>query len=108
MNYSDWGQSGDPNEWAGKHTYGVHRYIASEPQWFDVHVHVPIGKSFGLVSADQSSMFILRTNRHKLVYFRSGLPPLLYDLKKDPGEAENLGEKSCPNLRLVKPCSRVY
>ncbi len=38
----------------------------------------------------QANFAILRKGRHKLVHFCAPLPPLLFDLREDPGEMRNL------------------
>jgi arylsulfatase A-like enzyme len=41
------------------------------------------------ISIDECSLAIVRTSRHKYVHF-AGLPPLFYDIAKDPAELNNL------------------
>lgn len=41
-----------------------------------------------LLSSDQCALSVIRGKRFKYVHF-AGLPPILYDLKKDPGELRN-------------------
>jgi arylsulfatase A-like enzyme len=55
---------------------------------------------FGL-SPDQCGMTILRTSEHKYVHM-SGLPPILYDLREDPGETRN--RAGDPAMRGVQLC----
>ncbi|MGI9422168.1 MAG: alkaline phosphatase family protein [Hyphomicrobiaceae bacterium] len=40
----------------------------------------------------ESNFALLRTERLKLVHFNGGLPPLLFDLEKDPGELVNVAD----------------
>ncbi len=42
---------------------------------------------------EASNLAILRNERFKLVHFNAGLPPLLFDLKEDPEEMNNLAGK---------------
>ncbi len=42
------------------------------------------------VRLNQANLAILREERFKLVHFNGGLPPLLFDMQKDPGELNNL------------------
>ncbi|GLS30591.1 Arylsulfatase A [Mesorhizobium albiziae] len=44
---------------------------------------------FGLAS-QQCNLAVVRTAQHKYVHFGGGLPPLLYDLRDDPGETRNV------------------
>ncbi|RFC67884.1 MULTISPECIES: alkaline phosphatase family protein [Mesorhizobium] len=37
----------------------------------------------------QCNLAVIRTEQHKYVHFGGGLPPLLFDLKDDPGELRN-------------------
>jgi len=41
-----------------------------------------------LLASDQCALAVIRGKRFKYVHF-AGLPPILYDLKKDPGELRN-------------------
>ncbi len=50
----------------------------------------PKKQPFGL-KPQQCNLAVLRTETHKYVHFGGGvLPPLLFDLKNDPGERTNL------------------
>ncbi|TKB13247.1 MAG: alkaline phosphatase family protein [Mesorhizobium sp.] len=46
-------------------------------------------RHFGIGSRD-CNLAVLRTSGFKYVHFGGGLPPLLFDLKKDPGELSNV------------------
>lgn len=60
----------------------------------------PGQQRFGL-SPQQCNLAVLRTKDWKYVHFNGGLPPLLFDLKSDPGELRNLAsEPSCQGVRL--------
>jgi arylsulfatase A-like enzyme len=41
------------------------------------------------ISVDECSLAMVRTTKHKYVHF-AGLPPLFYDIAKDPAELNNL------------------
>lgn len=86
MNYSAWGHhASDPSTWLGK-LADQDSSLTLEP------THCVAGKTLGLISPEQCHIYVLRTERHKLVYFGNGLPSLLFDLKTDPGELDNLGK----------------
>ncbi|MBL8581575.1 MAG: sulfatase-like hydrolase/transferase [Rhizobiaceae bacterium] len=46
-------------------------------------------RHFGIES-HQCSLSVLRTEQHKYVHFAGGLPPLLFDLEKDPAELNDV------------------
>lgn len=48
-------------------------------------------RHFGIGSRD-CNLAVLRTEDFKYVYFSGGLPPLLFDLTKDPGELSNMAQ----------------
>ncbi|MEZ5925110.1 MAG: alkaline phosphatase family protein [Hyphomicrobiaceae bacterium] len=45
------------------------------------------------ITSDQATLNVVRDRRYKYVHF-TGLPPLLYDLAKDPGELTNVAADS--------------
>lgn len=49
-------------------------------------------RHFGIGSR-QCNLAVLRTADYKYVHFGGGLPPLLFDLNKDPGELNNVANK---------------
>jgi arylsulfatase A-like enzyme len=59
---------------------------AWEYDYRDIAGQIP--ESALLLSSDQCSLGVIRGKRFKYVHF-AGLPPILYDLKKDPGELRN-------------------
>lgn len=55
---------------------------------------------FGLASR-HCNLAVIRTADYKYIHFGGGLPPLLYDLRNDPGETRNVaGETSYQAARL--------
>ena len=66
---------------------------------FRDHVHQAIERTLG-ISSDQCYAAMLRQERWKYVHF-AGLPPLLYDLENDPGEATNLAGDPQQQGRLL-------
>ena len=56
-------------------------------------------RKFGLPS-EKCNYAILREETYKYVHFNGGLPPLLFDMKNDPGELNNLAtdEQYAPQL----------
>jgi arylsulfatase A-like enzyme len=48
-------------------------------------------KRFGIAS-EQCNLAVLRGQRYKYVHFGGGLPPLLFDLRDDPGELRDLAD----------------
>mmetsp|Transcript_9040 Transcript_9040/g.10836 ORF Transcript_9040/g.10836 Transcript_9040/m.10836 type:complete len:542 (+) Transcript_9040:199-1824(+) len=81
VNYSSWGQLEDVN---------------------DFH-----GKSLGLKSPDECYLCVTQEDRFKLVYFLGNLPPLLFDLKSDPGELENLANQPEHKMTLIRMLSEM-
>lgn len=57
-------------------------------------------RHFGL-KPQQCNLAVIRTDKFKYVHFGGGLPPLLYDLERDPGELANLaGDSAFLPVRL--------
>jgi arylsulfatase A-like enzyme len=66
---------------------------------FRDHVNQAVERALGLAS-DQCYAAMLRQERWKYVHF-AGLPPLLFDLEADPGEATNLAGDPQQQARLL-------
>lgn len=66
---------------------------------FRDHVDQGVERALGLTS-DQCYAAALRQDRWKYVHF-AGLPPLLFDLQNDPGEAANLAAEPGQQARLL-------
>lgn len=57
-------------------------------------------RHFGLRS-QQCNLSVIRSERFKYVHFGGGLPPLLFDLRDDPGETRNFaGDPAFASVRL--------
>jgi arylsulfatase A-like enzyme len=72
-------ESGTPGDWR--------RCVHWEFDFRDVTGQEP-EKAFGLTS-DQCCLAVLRDDRHKYIHF-AALPPLLFDLEKDPAELRSV------------------
>jgi arylsulfatase A-like enzyme len=52
------------------------------------------------IGSRQCNLAVIRGQKFKYVHFGGGLPPLLFDLEKDPGELNNVAEE--PAYRAVR------
>jgi arylsulfatase A-like enzyme len=74
-----WLSGGTPDQWRD----AVHFEYDLRGGWPDPR-HSPLG-----LDIDRAALCALRTNDWKYVHFNA-LPPILYDLRKDPGETRNI------------------
>jgi arylsulfatase A-like enzyme len=89
---------------AGRAPEGWRRDVHFEFDFRDVQGDAP-GRLLGL-APNESALAVLRDERGKYVHF-AGLPPLFFDLERDPGEHEDLAGDPAVLPRVLDYAQRM-